>query len=261
MPDDPEQCINLGRALGAQGRHKEAEAECREAIRLRPDYAEAHCTLGLALLNQGRFDKALVSLRRGHELGIKLPGWSRPSAAQVRECERLIELDRQLPSVLRGEVEPASADDRLKFAQVCKYKRLAAAATRLYASAFAEEPKLAANLGEQPRYNAACAAVQTAAGQGEDARRLADKEVVMFRRWALAWLRADLAEYDKLARQGDTELSQAVCQWLGDWRNDSDLASVHDKKALDQLPDDERRAWQQLWDDVDTLLKKVQEPK
>jgi hypothetical protein len=108
----------------------------------------------------------------------------------------------------------------------------------------------------------------------------------MFRRWALSWLRADLAEYGKLARQGDPELSpatpplivgrtfygkltgQGVPELLQDvrlrleqWQNDSDLASVRDKEALEKLPDDERRAWQQLWDDVDTLLKKVQEPK
>jgi Flp pilus assembly protein TadD len=260
-PDFPEAHYNLGNDLAKQSRFKEAEAEYRKAIRLKPDDPEAHINLGNALVNQGRFDKALVSLRRGHELGIKVPGWSYPSAAWVQACERLIELDRKLLSVLRSEAEPASAAERLEFAELCRYKSLDAAATRLYAIAFADEPQLAADLGEQHRYNSASAAVQAAAGQGEDARRLPDKEVIMFRRWALAWLRADLAEYGKLSRRSDTQQLQVVRQRLEQWQDDSDLASVRDKKALDQLPDDERRAWQQLWDDVDTLLKKVQEPK
>src|SRR5262249_15407537 len=33
---------NLGVALGRQGRHKEAEDACREAIRLKPDFPMAH---------------------------------------------------------------------------------------------------------------------------------------------------------------------------------------------------------------------------
>jgi hypothetical protein len=79
----------------------------------------------------------------------------------------------------------------------------------------------------------------------------------MFRRWALAWLRADLAEYDKLARRGDARTSQAVRQRLEHWRQDPDLASIRDKEALDKLPDDERRPWREFWDDVSALLTRI----
>jgi hypothetical protein len=39
---------------------------------------------------QGKFRQALEELRRGHELGSKLPGWKLPSAEWVRQCEKLI---------------------------------------------------------------------------------------------------------------------------------------------------------------------------
>jgi hypothetical protein len=46
-----------------------------------------------------------------------------------------------------------------------------------------------------------------------------------------------------------------VRQRLAQWQKDADLASVRDKEALDRLPEDERAAWQRLWDDVESLWK------
>ena len=46
-PDDAEAHSNLGVALQVKGQLDEAIAECREAIRLKPDYAEAHNTSAL----------------------------------------------------------------------------------------------------------------------------------------------------------------------------------------------------------------------
>jgi len=47
-------------ALGQSGRLPEAIAELNEALRLRPDYVEAHNNLGNALLQSGRIDEAIV---------------------------------------------------------------------------------------------------------------------------------------------------------------------------------------------------------
>ncbi len=52
-PDYAEAHINLGIALQDQGKLEEAIAEYRAAIRLKPDYAEAHYNLGLALKPRG----------------------------------------------------------------------------------------------------------------------------------------------------------------------------------------------------------------
>ncbi len=280
-PDLPFAHHILGTALSHQGRHEEAEAAYREAIRLfaldgrgqnekaeatwraairlRPDDPQAHCNLGEALLAQGRFAEALELLRRGHALGSAAPGWRYPSADWVRQCERLVEFDLRLPAILRGEAEPASAAERIEFAQLCLYKRLHVTAFRLYADAFATEPKLADDLRAEHRYAAAYSAVLAAAGQGEDARLLPDKVVALLRQQALRALRADLALRAQMAGREDSAANRAVREKLQYWRGDAALTSVRDKAALDKLPDDERDAWRKLWADVDALLKRVPE--
>jgi Flp pilus assembly protein TadD len=252
QPDEPLAHYNLGLALGRRGRYNDAETAYRAALRLRPDWPEAHCNLGLALREQGRFAEALASLRRGHQLGSKTPGWRYPSAAWVRRCERLFEMESRLPALLRGDTAPASASECAEFASVCRTKRLYATAARLYADAFD-------NLPSQPRYDAARSAALAAAGQGEDARALPDKEVVRLRRQALSWLRAELALLVKRAAGGDAAAKQLARQQMQHWQQDADLASVRDREALDRLPDDERDAWRQLWADVADLLKKLEE--
>ena len=41
-----------------QGKHDEAVAAYREAIRLKPDVAVAHSNLGIVLIAQGKLDEA-----------------------------------------------------------------------------------------------------------------------------------------------------------------------------------------------------------
>src|SRR5262249_51231797 len=108
------------------------------------------------------------------------------------------------------------------------------------------------------RYNAACSAVLAAAGQADDARQLPDKVVVLLRRQALGWLRADLALYAKLAER-DAATKQAVRQQRQHWQQGSDLASLRERDALDRLPEGERTEWRRLWDEVAALLTKTDE--
>ena len=46
----------------------EAIAECREAIRLKKDYAYAHCNLGVALHDKGQLDEAITEYREAIRL-------------------------------------------------------------------------------------------------------------------------------------------------------------------------------------------------
>src|SRR5262249_14918656 len=142
-----------------------------------------------------------------------------------------------------------------------QYKRLYAAAARLYAEAFAADPKLAADLQQQHRYSAARSAALAAAGQADDAKQLPDKAAVMLRQQALSWLRDDLALYAKPAERDEAKAKEFVRQGLAHWQQAADLASVRDPAALDGLADDERAAWRRLWADVDTLRQKVEQPK
>ena len=54
----------LGRLLGRSGADSsQVAAEFREAIRLRPDFAEAHNQLGLVLIQSGDDDGGIAALR------------------------------------------------------------------------------------------------------------------------------------------------------------------------------------------------------
>ncbi|HTU93990.1 MAG TPA: hypothetical protein VMF69_28175, partial [Gemmataceae bacterium] len=128
---------------------------------------------------------------------------------------------------------------------------------RLYADAFASNPQLASGFDQENRYRAACSAALAAAGRGEDTRLLPDKVAVMFRRWALGWLRDDLTAYAKLAEQSKPEAMKTIQDRLAHWRSDADLVSVRDPQALDRLPDNERAAWQALWRDMDELAARI----
>jgi serine/threonine-protein kinase len=261
--DLPEAHSDLGVDLNSQGRHKEAEAAFRTALRLKPDYPEAHCNLGFALHKQGRFSEALQSFQRGHALGSARPDWPYPSAAWVRHCQRHIELDRLLPAVLKADTEPSSAAERLELASLCRLtcKRLHATAARFAADAFAADPKMADDLQQQQRYNAACSAALAAAGQSEDARLLPDKVALKFRQQACRWLQADLALYARLAEGDDPRVKQVVQQQLRHWQKDADLHSVRERTALGRLDADERQQWWRLWQEVDVLLARTRPSK
>jgi len=178
---------NLGFVLERKEEWDLAIDAYQEAIRLNPDYARAHCNLGNALRAKGRFREALAAVRRGHELGQKQRDWPFPSADWVRQAERLVALDDQLPAALRGQVK-LDARGMLEFASLCSTKKLHAAAARFYQDAFAAEPRLADNLQPGHRYNAACAAVLAAAGDCEDSVNLDESARARWRKQALKWL-------------------------------------------------------------------------
>jgi tetratricopeptide (TPR) repeat protein len=246
----------LGGLLFYKGQLDEAIASSRRAIELYPKNAEALCNLGRALSSQGRFADALDALRRGHELGTKQPGWRYPSADWLRQAERMAALEARLPAFLKGEHKPHDTAERLDLASVCAAKRLHHTAARLYAEAFAADPKLAEDLKFGHRYNAACAAALAAAGKGEDAGKRDDKERARLRKQALDWFRADLALYTKQLQSHRPDYRAFSQQALTHWQEDRDLAGVRDKDALAKLPAEERAAWEKLWANVAALLKK-----
>jgi tetratricopeptide (TPR) repeat protein len=250
---------NLGLALSHKGDPAGAIGAYQKAIALKPDFAEAHCNLGHALRQRGEFRKALEELRRGHELGSKNPGWPYPSAQWIRQCERLIELDRQLPSFLENKAIPTSPEERIELAALCTLKHLHRAAAGFSQKAFADKPQLAEDLQAWHRYNAACEAALAGCGEGKDASQLDAKERARLRRQALDWLRADLAAWAKELARNTPEARGAVRDKMQHWRTDTDFAGVRGAEALAKLPEVERRDWQQLWSDVADLLKRAQE--
>src|SRR5262249_30229386 len=158
---------------------------------------------------------SLAAYQKGHALGSRTYGWRYPSADWIKAAERLVELDRKLPAVLRGAAQPAGNAERLALSDLCRrYKRLPAASARLCAEAFAAEPAL--SQWHQNGYNATCSAALAACGQGEDAGHLPDKEQAHWRRQALLWLRADLvrwAEHLDARPQDRVTVQKTLAHW------------------------------------------------
>jgi serine/threonine protein kinase/Flp pilus assembly protein TadD len=256
-PDYATAHYNLGNALSAGSDPGGAITAYQKAIALKPNLAEAHCNLGHVLCQQGDFRTALAALRRGHELGLKQPNWPYPSAAWVRQCRRLVELEEQLPVFLQGDIRAASAGVSLELAQLCSTKRLNRAAVRFYEQAITAHAKPAASPTSSQRYDAACAAVQAGCGLGKDAGTLDAKERTRLRGVALGWLKAELALCSGQLRRGTAQARAEVRRALGVWHGERDLAVVRDAAGLARLPAVERRAWQQFWSDVEALRQQA----
>jgi Tfp pilus assembly protein PilF len=246
---------NLGLIFQSKNQLEEAIREYRLAIDLNPDYALAHNNLGNALRAKGQLDEAIQAYRAALASDPKY-GTARTN---LRQAGRLAQVEPRLTPILEGKAQSADAAESLALAQLCQepFKRLLVAASRFYAAAFAGDAKLADDLQQQYRYNAACAAALAGCGQGKDVGQLDDAERARLRRQALEWLQADLALWGKQAESHDAKARAAVRQHLHHWQGDPDLAGLRDPAALAKLPEAERAACQQLWADVVDLLRRA----
>ena len=123
-----------------------AVAVYRAAIRVTPDFAEAHCNLGRALRKQGNYAASLDELRTGHALGSKRSDWPYPSADWILQAERLVALGDGLAAILQGNQQPKDNVERLAVAQVYCDRNRPAAAARLRAKVLEADPKLGDDL-------------------------------------------------------------------------------------------------------------------
>jgi eukaryotic-like serine/threonine-protein kinase len=253
-PDDGDAYYNLGTALMNMGRIDEALAPLRRAIGLMPDHAESHCNLGHALQRQGAFTQALIAFERGHELGSRRKDWSYPSDQWVRVCRRRIELDGRLAAVLRGEAQPADADERDAYAHLCYEKKCYVAASRFFSQMLIADSMPADDLENSHRYQAACAAALASCGRGDDAGQLDEKERVRWRKQALDWLRAELKARGDLRPTNNPKERQRLQGWLRRWQSEPALAGFRDASALARLPSAEQESSKQLWAEVQALV-------
>jgi tetratricopeptide (TPR) repeat protein len=232
----------------------EAIACFRKAIELDPKFAKPHNNLGLALADKGQVDEAIAGYKKAIELDPK-HAYARTNLAKA---ERLVAVRDKFAAFQNGSYTPANNDERAGLVGWYQIKKLYRKLTGLYADAFGADPKLADDLKAGHRYNAACYAALAAAGRGEDAAQLDDKEKARLRKQALDWLRADQTLRTKQLERGQPAERAEAQQALQHWQKDSDLAGLRDAAALAKLPAAERAAWEALWADVATLLKKAE---
>ena len=209
-----------------------------------------------------------------------------------------IALDARLDAVIRGSA-PKDNRERLQLAYRAYEKKLNAASVRLFAEALESERSLPDDRLGPHRYFAASAAAQAAAtttttphptdnqhqkavpitqndaqrgesnkssspGAQEVARvsenSLSDADRAKLRNQAHAWLEAELETWSSRLRSADDKQRQAIAENLKHWQEDASLAGVRDGAALTQLPEVERKAWQSLWERVESLRTKASSP-
>ena len=93
----------------------EAEQQYQNAVKIQPDYAEAHYNLGLLYADQKRWPEALASAHRAYALNYPLPGlkkrlleakaWREPAPAAAKPAE---------PTESAVPAEPATAAEPTK---------------------------------------------------------------------------------------------------------------------------------------------------
>jgi tetratricopeptide (TPR) repeat protein len=241
-------CLQEGHEWG------EAIDEYQKALAIDPNHAESHCNLAMCLQNQGKLAEAVPYMRRGHELGSKLPSWKYPSAEWVRSAEVKAALEAKLPELLAGRIEPADNAERIEYVVMCAVKSLNCAATKLTVDVFAADPKLADDLDRKFRYDSALCAAQASAGIGEDGASLDDDARSHMRKQALEWLRADLALLTRRMESGKPDERAAAQKTLREWQEEKELACVRESAFLAVMPAEDRTPFKQLWSDVATTL-------
>ena len=238
----------------------EAAEAVRHALALDPDSDLAALTQAEVFRAQGKLAESLEAYRRGDELHRKKAVKKWPTADWVKDAERLVELDRDLPAVLSGERKLTTAAEYRGYGRLCGYKQRYTAAARFYEIAFALDPSSADDLASGDRSQAARRAVLAGLGRGDDAPSL-EPERARWRGRALEWLREDLALWRKLAEGKDAGRRLAARRALNLWRTHDDLLGVRDAAAQEQLPEAERRDRKQFWADVAALLDQLDDAK
>ena len=283
---------NLGDVLLAQGRPEEAAEICRETIRLVPGFIPAHAWLAQALARQRRPEEAVASYREAIRLAPRYtlayaglggvlrssattpaprprsarPSRSSPTRNGRRSCDRSWPGPRDGPPWRRGwpgcSGVPSSPPAPWRGWNSPTWPTSGSstpAPPRLFAVAFRLEPRLADDLNQGHRYNAACCAVLAAAGRSRGEPHPAPADATRSRRLALGWLRDDLAARSRMLRDGQASDKAQLLQALGHWKVDTELIDVRSAGALDRFPEPERREWQALWAEVDSLIASMKD--
>jgi hypothetical protein len=102
----------------------------------------------------------------------------------------------RLDEIDAGRAKLATPAEAIEFAEVVSQspRRPYVLTVRFYRDAFAAEPALADDLGEERRYKAACIAARAASGQDEEMTALGVEEWGYLTGQALKWLRAALSQ-------------------------------------------------------------------
>jgi hypothetical protein len=155
---------------------------------------------------------------------------------------------------LRDELKPATLTERLDLAHIAHTRGLHATSARLWAEAFALEPKLASDPAKRLRHAAARCAILAGCGKGTEEPPLDESTRLAMRTQAREWLEADLAAWVKILAENRSSNASNARRALRSWQTETPLAGIRDAAALAALPEAERARWCKFWIAVETCL-------
>ena len=112
-PDYANAHNNLGIAFARKGQTDEAIGQYREAIRLKPDHADAHNGLGVALHKEGQMDEAIRQLQEAIRLKPDHADAHYNLGVALYQQGRAAEAIRQFQGVIRLKPDHAEAHNNL----------------------------------------------------------------------------------------------------------------------------------------------------
>ena len=180
-PWNPYPFNNLGIALVKAGRREEAVAQFTRALRLKPDYAEAHNNLGLALADSGRLPEAIGEYETALRLKPDYPEGETDLGVALTDTGRLPEAIGHLSAAVRLDPDYAEAHNNLAVA-LASAGRLAEAIAQ-YREVLRLQPRI-----PEVHYNLACALL----GSGRTPEAVAEYEAALAIRPDYSEAQADL---------------------------------------------------------------------
>ena len=213
--------------------------------------------LARALLRKGEFAEAHRAFSQAVQDLDPLTVTRLAAASELKHCERLLALDKQLEDFRARGALPKSTKEVFAMAEIARqYQQNYFTAANLYGRIFTPEAKLVDELIGDHRYRAACCAVLAATGKARDLPKATASQKGHMRDQALRWLHAELDECTQAARAGKSEDTPRLIDRIARWKTDPDLQAIR-PKSLDALPADEQTAWRELWDDAELFVKAI----
>jgi hypothetical protein len=226
---------------------EEASVELDEAARRYPNSARVWLQIARLKIALHDAPAAMDSLERAE----KHAKAGSPEIGAIAKERARVELVGRLPDLLGGKRLFRDNTERLEVAKLCGEAGLAAAGARLYAEAIAAEPTIVEDRVIRPRCYGAFLAAWAGCEPTRDDPPPNESERARLRRQALDWLRGEMVTWIPMLESGrPTGDRRDAAAALRGWMNTHELAGVRDTEALAALREDERNAWQALWDEA-----------
>jgi tetratricopeptide (TPR) repeat protein len=245
---------NLGYAYHALGQDDQAIPLLRKVVELDPKHVIGYDNLARALTEAGELEQACEALKKLVALTPETAPQFRARKQTLEHTETLLQLERSLPEILKGERKAGNFQEILQFVKVCRLKQHYAAAVRFFEQGLTTDPEAAKKMPPTNLVILAQTAILASAGKGSDPLPEADR--AKYRAKALAWLR-QFVKVQQEALEKDFNANRYTCQRsVRVLLHQKKLASVR-QPALQDLPADERKDWEAFWTEVSTLLEKA----